>query len=156
MPNLRSYVSVGVAVGALLLAGPTVAATAAPNGASTGAIVGLTCGSGVNPKDFSHPETVTSVNIGHTRIALRNGRRGGKTYLWALIRGASRGNTIRLDWGDVPGPGAQDHRCSNTVHFGSDQHTIAIQYVQVKGGGHRTFRACGDHAGTMKCTPWVP
>ncbi|MFE2228335.1 hypothetical protein [Streptomyces kronopolitis] len=158
-------ITAGAAVGTLLLSpAPYAAATPAsgasapasgvPAGASAPATAALTCGTDANPNALSHPETITSTRIGRATVSLRGGRRGGHLYLWARITGARRGDTVRLDWSD-PGPGGRRHRCSATVHSGSDQHTVAAAYVQ-NGNSYRQFRACGHHGGVTRCTRWAP
>jgi len=153
--------TVGVAAGTLLLLGPAPVEAAAaappgvpPAGGAAPARAGLTCGSSTNPTTLSHLETVTSTRVGRATVSLRDGRRGGRIYLWALITGASARDTVRLDWADA-GLGGRRHRCSATVHRGSDQHTVAVAYAQ-SGGSHRQFRACGHRGGVTKCTRWVP
>ncbi|MFF3745065.1 hypothetical protein [Streptomyces kronopolitis] len=152
-------ITAGAAVGTLLLLSPAPFAAAtpssgAPAGTSAPATAALTCGTDVNPNALTHPETITSTRIGSATVSLRDGRRGGHLYLWARITGARRGDTVRLDWSD-PGPGGRRHRCSATVHSGSDQHTVAAAYVQ-NGSSYRQFRACGHHGGATRCTRWAP
>ncbi|MEX2974747.1 hypothetical protein [Streptomyces sp. C184] len=152
-------ITMGVAVGALLLLSPSPVEAASPppsvpTGAAVPARISLTCGTSVNPNTLSRPETITSTSIGRATVSLRDGHRGGRIYLWARITGARRGDTVRLDWTDF-GLGGRRHQCTATVHTGSDQHTVAAQYLQ-SGSDHREFRACGHHGGVTRCTRWMP
>ncbi|MFE9610841.1 hypothetical protein [Streptomyces sp. NPDC006012] len=153
------------AVGATLALAPTATAsvpagTAAVSSPGTTAVapagvINHSCGPRVNPNRVSQPVEITHTTIGHARISLRNGHIGSgrTTYYWAKITGASVGNTVWMDWSDSPGSW---HVCGPyKVHSGHDQHTLAVNFV-IDSHNSREFRACGHHAGTSKCTKWVP
>ncbi|MFH8337375.1 hypothetical protein [Streptomyces sp. AM6-12] len=143
---------------AMLAAASAATATAAQTARPAGAAA--SCGTSIDPSariPSGRRHTGPTVRIGGATVTVRygNAKQGAPYYAWAAISGASKGDTVALEWDVDYGSWADFGVCSATVHSGGKQNTRAVKYVHGK-GWHLEAQACGHHAGRRVCTAYWP
>jgi hypothetical protein len=165
---MRTSIFAVIAVGLTALLTPGVASAEAIHNVASStpiaprSVINHSCGSRQDPNKLPHKNGGDSerTTIGKAVIALRGGQDKGfkHDYHWARITGGSVGDTVWLDWADIPyGTTPHSwHLCGPyKIHSGHDAHTLAVNNVY--DNPHemgRVMRACGHHAGKTKCTVW--